>query len=217
MLFRNAAALERLAEVDTLVVDKTGTLTEGRPVLAEVRSVPGNSDTEVLGLAASVEAGSEHPLAGAIVAGARARGLTPMPVSEFRADPGTGVSGRVGTQTVVVGRRSIRGSPAQASSSRSPSAGASAGAPWPSSSSTLAPPELGIEDPIGSRPAARWRTSRERIRVIIATETTRPRRSRSPGASASPRCTPVCFRKERLRSSPSSRRRAPWWRWPETG
>ena len=67
VLFRNASALERLAEVDTLVVDKTGTLTEGRPVLAEVRSGPRDRASEVLRLAASVEAGSEHPLAGAIV------------------------------------------------------------------------------------------------------------------------------------------------------
>src|SRR4029450_9590390 len=104
VLFRNASALERLAEVETLVVDKTGTLTEGRPVLAEVRSAPGTGDTELLELAASVEAGSEHPLAGAIVAGARARGLPPTPVSEFRADPGTGVSGRVGAHGVAVGR-----------------------------------------------------------------------------------------------------------------
>jgi Cu+-exporting ATPase len=104
VLFRNAEALERLAEVDTLVVDKTGTLTEGRPVLAEVRAASGSSEAEVLGLAASVEAGSEHPLAAAIVSGARSRGVTPGPVSEFRADPGTGVSGWVGARTVVVGR-----------------------------------------------------------------------------------------------------------------
>jgi P-type Cu+ transporter len=201
VLFRNASALERLAEVDTLVVDKTGTLTEGRPVLAEVRSIPGTGDTELLELAASVEAGSEHPLAGAIVAGARARGLTPTPVSEFRADPGTG------------------GSPARVSSSRSRWPGASAGGPWRSSSSTLAPPELSASRTRSrSRPAERWRTSRGRgCGWSSPPATTRPRRSRSPGVSASPRCTPACFRRGRRRSSPSSRRPGGWWQWPETG
>ena len=105
VLFRNAAALERLERADTLVVDKTGTLTEGRPVLVEVRAVSGAAEADVLGLAASVEAGSEHPLAGAIVAGARSRGLSPAAVTEFHADPGTGVSGRVGGRAVVVGRQ----------------------------------------------------------------------------------------------------------------
>jgi len=111
VLFRNAAALERLSEVDTLVVDKTGTLTEGRPILAEVRAVPGATETEILELAASVEAGSEHPLASAIVSGARSRGVTPGPVSDFQADPGTGVSGRVGAHRVVVGRELAAGLP----------------------------------------------------------------------------------------------------------
>jgi len=171
VLFRNASALERLAEVDTLVVDKTGTLTEGRPVLAEVRSVPGTSDTDVLGLAASVEAGSEHPLAGAIVAGARARGLTPMPVSEFRADPGTGVSGRVGTHTVVVGREI---------DPRLPGAGEllEIALSWRERGRTVAfvlvdarpAGALGIEDPIKeSARGALADLARERIRVIIAT------------------------------------------------
>src|SRR5262249_21184494 len=114
VLFRNAGALERLAEVDTLVVDKTGTLTEGHPVLAEVQAASGNSEAERLGLAASVEAGCEHPVAAAIVGGARSRGLTLRPVSEFHADPGTGVSGRVGAHGVLVGRELDPGLPGAA-------------------------------------------------------------------------------------------------------
>ena len=104
VLFRNAEALERLERVDTLVIDKTGTLTEGTPTLVSVLARPGWSEADVLGLAAAVEAGSEHPLAGAIVAGARSRGVTPGPASDFHAEPGTGVQGRVGERMVEVGR-----------------------------------------------------------------------------------------------------------------
>ena len=75
VLIRDAEALEALEKVDTLVVDKTGTLTEGRPSLASVEVAAGWQEADVLRLAASLERGSEHPLAAAIVAGARARGL----------------------------------------------------------------------------------------------------------------------------------------------
>ena len=104
VLFRNAAALEQLEQADTLVVDKTGTLTEGKPALVEVRAAPPSSEEEVLRLAASVEAGSEHPLAAAIVAGASNRGIKPASVSDFHAEPGRGVRGRVEGRTVEIGR-----------------------------------------------------------------------------------------------------------------
>ncbi|HEY1908214.1 MAG TPA: heavy metal translocating P-type ATPase [Myxococcaceae bacterium] len=104
VLFRNAAALERLEQADTLVVDKTGTLTEGKPALVEVSAAPPATEDEVLRLAASVEAGSEHPLAAAIVEGASSRGLQPGPVTEFHAEAGRGVRGRVEGLTVEVGR-----------------------------------------------------------------------------------------------------------------
>jgi Cu+-exporting ATPase len=104
VLFRNAAALEQLEKADTLVVDKTGTLTEGRPMLVEVRALPVWSERDVLRLAAAVEAGSEHPLAGAIVAGAQARGQVLPPVSDFHAEPGRGVRGTVDGHTVEIGR-----------------------------------------------------------------------------------------------------------------
>ena len=78
VLIKNAEALEILDKVDTLVVDKTGTLTEGRPRLVSVAAAPGMTDAEVLHLAASLERGSEHPLAAALVAAAQERGLLPV-------------------------------------------------------------------------------------------------------------------------------------------
>ncbi|HEV2908607.1 MAG TPA: HAD-IC family P-type ATPase, partial [Candidatus Eremiobacteraceae bacterium] len=86
---------ERLEEVDTLVIDKTGTLTEGKPTLASIVVLDGRSDIEALRLAAALERGSEHPLAAAILAGARARRIDPPRVEAFRAEPGKGIVGVV--------------------------------------------------------------------------------------------------------------------------
>src|SRR5262249_16369701 len=95
VLVRNAAALERLAAVDTLIADKTGTLTEGKPALTGVETSSGFAPDEVLRLAASLEAGSEHPLAAAILRGAGQKGLKPAKVEDFEAVTGQGVKGRV--------------------------------------------------------------------------------------------------------------------------
>src|SRR5207244_414373 len=95
VLVRNAEALERLERIDTLVIDKTGTLTEGRPRLAEVIALDGFESVTVLGAAASLERGSEHPLAAALVEGAGARGIAPGAVSGFQSHPGKGVTGLV--------------------------------------------------------------------------------------------------------------------------
>ena len=103
VLFRNAEAIEVLREVDTLVVDKTGTLTEGKPKLVTVLPASGRSEQDVLRLAASLERGSEHPLASAIVAGARERGVEVMPVQDFQSITGKGVTGRVEGQVVAIG------------------------------------------------------------------------------------------------------------------
>ena len=102
VLVRDAAALERLEKVDTIVVDKTGTLTEGKPSLRAVRAT-GAGEDEVLALAAAVESASEHPLARAIVEGARARGVTLPAVEGFQSDPGLGAWARVGGREVLVG------------------------------------------------------------------------------------------------------------------
>ncbi len=107
VLFRNAEAIEVLAHVDTLVLDKTGTLTEGKPSLAEVVTLDDYGEREVLTLAASLETASEHPLAHAIVAGARARGLTPAPVEDFAAITGQGVQGRIGSRKLALGNAAL--------------------------------------------------------------------------------------------------------------
>ncbi len=103
VLIREAAALERLAAVDTLIVDKTGTLTEGRPELSDVHAEDGFAENEVLALAASIEQGSEHPLAEAIVAGAKARGLAIPAAGDFEAVNGKGVAGVVDGRKMVLG------------------------------------------------------------------------------------------------------------------
>jgi Cu+-exporting ATPase len=103
VLIRNAEALERLEKVDTLVVDKTGTLTEGHPVVTAIVPVPGQSDEQLLRLAAAVERASEHPLAQAIVAAARQRGIALPEVADFDSPTGRGAIGTVDGQRIVLG------------------------------------------------------------------------------------------------------------------
>ncbi|MGJ4730168.1 heavy metal translocating P-type ATPase [Luteimonas sp. SDU101] len=107
VLFRDAAAIERLREVDTLVVDKTGTLTEGRPAFDEAVGHDGVDAVEVLRLAASLDQGSEHPLAGAIVAAARERGIALAPVDGFESSTGIGVRGRVEGRRLALGNATL--------------------------------------------------------------------------------------------------------------
>lgn len=107
VLIKEAEALERLARVDTLVVDKTGTLTEGQPQLTDVIALGEADESEVLRLAASLEKGSEHPLAEAIVDGAAARGLTPASITDFRAVTGKGVKGVVEGKDVCLGNAAM--------------------------------------------------------------------------------------------------------------
>jgi Cu+-exporting ATPase len=107
VLIKNAEALEVLEKVDTLVVDKTGTLTEGKPRLTSVVPASGQADVEVLRLAASLERGSEHPLAAAIVAGAEARGLALVAARDFRSITGKGVVGVVDGRRVALGNRKL--------------------------------------------------------------------------------------------------------------
>jgi Cu+-exporting ATPase len=107
VLIRNAEALEKLEKVDTLVVDKTGTVTEGRPALAQVIAVTPFSEHDVLRLAAGLEQGSEHPMAAAIVAGAKAKGVMPPAASEFHSITGRGVAGTVEGHDVVLGNAAL--------------------------------------------------------------------------------------------------------------
>jgi Cu+-exporting ATPase len=103
VLIKSAEALETLEKVDTMVVDKTGTLTEGRPRLVSVVVADGAKEQEVLALAAGLERGSEHPLAAAVLAGAAERGAGPAEVAEFRSLTGRGVAGMVAGRRVALG------------------------------------------------------------------------------------------------------------------
>ncbi|MHB9044965.1 MAG: heavy metal translocating P-type ATPase [Pirellulales bacterium] len=105
ILIKDAATLERLEKVDTIVVDKTGTLTEGRPRLTEAVPAGRISEVEMLRLAASIEQNSEHPLGRAVVHGARDRNVGLLPVEEFDSVTGGGVYGRIAGRTVLVGKR----------------------------------------------------------------------------------------------------------------
>ena len=107
VLIKNAEALERFAKVDTLIVDKTGTLTVGKPKLVSVRPEAGHDEAEVLRLAASLERGSEHPLAEAIVAGAEERGVKIAKAEEFEAITGKGVKGVVDGKSVALGNAKL--------------------------------------------------------------------------------------------------------------
>jgi Cu+-exporting ATPase len=109
VLIKNAEALERFEKVDTLMVDKTGTLTQGKPRLVGVMPEAGHSEDEVLRLAATLERGSEHPLAEAIVEGAQERGLELGATSEFEAVTGKGVIGVVDSRRVALGNLRLLG------------------------------------------------------------------------------------------------------------
>jgi Cu+-exporting ATPase len=107
VLFKNAEAIETLRKVKTLVVDKTGTLTEGKPSLIEVVPIYGFDEDTVLKFAASLEKGSEHPLAEAIVKGAEARGVKLSTVADFQSITGKGVSGTVEGKQVLLGSNKL--------------------------------------------------------------------------------------------------------------
>ncbi|MGD0677280.1 MAG: heavy metal translocating P-type ATPase [Polyangiaceae bacterium] len=109
ILFKNAEAIETLRKVDTLVVDKTGTLTEGKPMLQSVFALGNRDERDVLRLGASLERGSEHPLGAAILQGAKDRGIALADVVAFEAIAGKGVIGRVEKQRVVLGNSSLLG------------------------------------------------------------------------------------------------------------
>ncbi|WP_414225037.1 heavy metal translocating P-type ATPase, partial [Cupriavidus necator] len=107
VLFRDAAAIENLRKVDTLIVDKTGTLTEGRPVFERAIGTNDNAEEEVLRLAASLDQGSEHPLAAAIVEAARERGLQLEKPDGFESSSGIGVRGELGGRKVAIGNTAL--------------------------------------------------------------------------------------------------------------
>jgi Cu+-exporting ATPase len=107
VLIKNAEALETLEKITTLVVDKTGTLTEGKPRVVSIVTAPGVEETRLLSLAASLERESEHPIAGAIVKAANERGIPLLPVTHFRSITGRGVTGTVDGRRVTVGHSAL--------------------------------------------------------------------------------------------------------------
>jgi len=109
VLVKNAEALQALDAADTLVIDKTGTLTEGKPKLVAIEPLAGFTDTQILALAAALETRSEHPLALAIVAGARERELALGQVDDFESHTGMGISGTIDGKTVAVGNAALMG------------------------------------------------------------------------------------------------------------
>ena len=107
VLFRNAEAIEALGDIDTLVLDKTGTLTAGRPALDQVVTMKPWTEAQVLSLAAGLERFSEHPLARAIVEGAKTRDVSPTDVDNFQSLPGQGVRGSAGMRAIALGNRAL--------------------------------------------------------------------------------------------------------------
>ncbi|OYV93782.1 MAG: copper-translocating P-type ATPase [Acidobacteria bacterium 21-70-11] len=173
VLFKNAEAIEVMRKVDTLVVDKTGTLTVGKPTLVSVVPATGADEGELLRLAASLERGSEHPLAAAIVTGAGERGMTLTDATEFQSVTGKGVVGKIDGKTVGLGnaalleglRVSLDGLAEKAEALRADGQtvmfvavdGKAAGL-------------LGVADPIKeTTPAAIQRLHDEKIRVVMLT------------------------------------------------
>jgi len=173
VLIRNAEALERMEKVDTLVVDKTGTLTEGKPTVTAVIPADGFTDVQILKLAASLERGSEHPLAAAIVAAASDSGIALAPVRGFDAPAGKGVIGMVERQRLALGspgflaELGIDTAPLQAEAERSRNEGATTvflavnGKP-----AAL----IAIADPVKpSTPAALKALAAQGVRVVMLT------------------------------------------------
>nr|WP_256449245.1 copper-translocating P-type ATPase [Cupriavidus sp. KK10] len=173
VLFRDAAAIENLRTVDTLIIDKTGTLTEGRPVFERAIGTNGYAEEDVLRLAASLDQGSEHPLAAAIVEAARERGLQLEKPEGFESSSGIGVRGKLGGRKVAIGNTALmqaEGIPidrlvAQADALRAQGASVM----YLAVEGTLAG-LLAVSDPVkATTPEALAHLREEGIRVVMAT------------------------------------------------
>ncbi|HWV43591.1 copper-translocating P-type ATPase, partial [Pseudorhodoplanes sp.] len=173
VLIKNAEALERMEKVDTLVIDKTGTLTEGRPAVTAIVGAAGFSEDEVLRLAASVEAASEHPLALAIVSAARDRKLQLTPVQDFDSPTGKGVTGHVDGRRIAIGQNKwfadLRINTASLSAEADRLRGDGATVVFVAIDDTLAG-LIAIADPIKAETAAALEALRaEKIRLVMLT------------------------------------------------
>ena len=168
VLFRSAEALEALGRVDVLCVDKTGTLTEGKPSLVALLPAPGTAEAELLSLAASLEALSEHPISHAIMASAQQRGLALSPVEGFEAKPGQGIQGQVqGVETHVGSAAFCQASDAALLAKAGELAGQAATVVWASQPGRLLG-LLAVADPIRqSTPEALARLKAQGLRVVM--------------------------------------------------
>ena len=173
VLFRDAEAIEVMREVDTLVVDKTGTLTEGKPRLVSVEPVRDFEETELLRLAATLERGSEHPLAAAIVRGAEERGVELGGTSGFESITGQGVRGTIGGRTVALGNRVLMtrlGVELGALADRAETLRGEGQTVMFVAVGGRAAGLVGVADPIkGSTPEAIRALHQERIRIVMLT------------------------------------------------
>ncbi len=201
VLFKNAEAIEFMRKVDTLVVDKTGTLTEGKPRLVSVKPAAGFDEQRLLRPAASVELASEHPLAAAIVSGAEARGIQLSSVEEFESVTGKGVRARIDGAAVALGNLSlmqdtgVSPGPAQTDAEAMRADGQTV--MFVATDGKLAG-LLGAADPIKeTTPEAIRQLHREGIRVVMPPATAAPRRRQWRGSSASTMSSRKCFRRTR--------------------
>lgn len=173
ILFRDAAAIEHLRKITTLIVDKTGTLTEGRPAFEQVLACAGNVPDRVLALAASLDQGSEHPLAEAIVKAARERQLPLAPVANFESLTGMGVSGTVDGQMLLLGNTHLmmqRGIAVQAMASAAEQLRASGASVMYLASGNQLLGVLAVSDPVkGTTAEALEQLRSARVRVVMAT------------------------------------------------
>jgi Cu+-exporting ATPase len=173
VLFKNAEAVEFLRKVDTLVVDKTGTLTEGKPKLVTIRPAPGFEEGRLLSLAAGVERGSEHPLAAAIVAGAEARQLPLLRAEAFSSVTGKGVTARLDGAAVALGNLALMqdyGVDAGSSQAEADALRAEGQTVMYVAFGGKLAGLLGVADPVKeTTPEAVRRLHNERIRVVMLT------------------------------------------------
>jgi Cu+-exporting ATPase len=220
VLIKSAESLERMEKVGTLVVDKTGTLTEGKPRVTSVVAAEGFSEDEVLRLAASLERSSEHPLAAAIVLAAREKNLATEEPAGFASANGKGVSGTVGGRAVVLGNDRLMadqkvgtgGLAAQAEALR-----ASAATALFVSVGGTAAGMLAIADPIKASTRAALDSLRaDGIKVVMLTGDTRAPHRPWPRNSGSAMSRPKCCRRTSTASSSVCGRRERSWPWRAT-
>ena len=173
VLFRDAEAIETLRAVDTLMVDKTGTLTEGKPKLVDVAVADGIAENDAIRLAASLDRGSEHPLAAAVLEGAETRGLALLPVSGFEAVPGQGAAGTVDGRALALGNAALlasRGIDAGVLAASADGMRANGRTAMFLAAGSRAIGVLGVADPIKSTtPEAVRRLHEEGVRILMVT------------------------------------------------